>query len=367
MITENILSNYGIEDPENDKNIEMNFEMKDSKLMNENKISQIENLSQKVDSISEKIQNLNIDSNSFSQSNDNISIFTKENLNEKYNQLESKKHLLKYGENIYTYNRLLSVKNSIPENFLFKHKLTPYARMKMVDWMIEVLKFYNCSNETFFLSVSIMDQFLYKTNSIIKNQNIHLIGISCMYIANKFEEIYPIPLKHFVYKIGHEKFNDNLIKSQTMRILKVISFENLVITSVYEFIKLYFFDLYVNNTINLIGNDSLIIYHKIEETAIYFAKISLHFINLYCLNDKEKAICCISCAIQLFFEKNQLDLNNERKKFYQDWETFILNNNHIFHFNQRKNELYKSFFDYHNLSSINRNLEKLEPLSYIQY
>ena len=28
MITENILSNYGIEDPENDKNIEMNFEMK---------------------------------------------------------------------------------------------------------------------------------------------------------------------------------------------------------------------------------------------------------------------------------------------------------------------------------------------------
>ena len=363
MITENILPNYGIEDPENKTNIEIDYEYKDSKLKNENKILKVENL----ESISEKIQNLNINSNSFSQSNDNISIFTKENLNEKYNELESKKNLLKYGENIYTYNRFLSVKNSIPENFLFKHKLTPYARMKMVDWMIEVLKFYNCSNETFFLSVSIMDQFLYKTNSIIKNQNIHLIGISCMYIANKFEEIYPIPLKHFVYKIGHEKFNDNLIKSQTMRILKVISFENLVITSVYEFIKLYFFDLYVNNTINLIGNDSLIIYHKIEETAIYFAKISLHFINLYCLNDKEKAICCISCAIQLFFEKNQLDFNNERKKFYQDWETFILNNNHIFHFNQRKNELYKSFFDYHNLSSINRNLEKLEPLSYIQY
>jgi len=364
MITENSLANYGIDDPENKENIEMNIDTKDSKLKSKSNNSKMEISSQKIESISEKIQNLNINSKSISQSKDNTLIFTKENLNEKYNELESKKNLFKYGENIYTYNRILSVKNSIPENFLFKHKLNPNARMKMVDWMIEVLKFYNCSNETFFLSVSIMDQFLYKTNSIIKNKNIHLIGMSCMYIANKFEEIYPIPLKHFVYKIGHEKFNDTLIKSQTMRILNVISFENLVMTSVYEFIKIYFFDLYVNNKINLNNNDSIIVYHKIEETAIYFAKISLHFINFYCLNDKEKAICCICCAIQLFFEKNQLYFNYERRKFYQDWENFILNNNHINHFIQRKNELYKSFYDYHNISYICHNLEKFEPLSY---
>ena len=370
MITENSFLNYGIEDPEDKENIEMNNQ--DIKVIKQyNKTNDLnENLKMEIsseeneESLSEKIKNLNITSNPISQSKNNPFTFTKENLNEKYFELESRKNLLKYGEKIYSFNKMLAVKNSIPEYFLSKHKLSENARMKMVDWMIEVLSCYNCSNETFFLSVSIMDQFLFKTNSILKNQNIHLIGIASMYIANKFEEIYPIPLKHFVVKIGHNKFKDIIIKSQTMRILNVISFENLVMTSVYEFIKIYFFDLYVNNKINLNNNDSIIVYHKIEETAIYFAKISLHFINFYCLNDKEKAICCICCAIQLFFEKNQLYFNYERRKFYQDWENFILNNNHINHFIQRKNELYKSFYDYHNISYICHNLEKFEPLSY---
>ena len=371
MITENSFLNYGIEDPEDKENIEMNKQ--DIKVIKQyNKTNDLnENLKMEIsseeneESLSEKINNLNITSNPISQSKNNPFTFTKENLNEKYFELESRKNLLKYGEKIYSFNKMLAVKNSIPEYFLSKHKLSENARMKMVDWMIEVLSCYNCSNETFFLSVSIMDQFLFKTNSILKNQNIHLIGIASMYIANKFEEIYPIPLKHFVVKIGHNKFKDIIIKSQTMRILEVISFENLIISSVYDFIKIYFFDFYSNNKLNLICTDSFIIYQKIQETAIYFGKISVHYVKFYNLNDKEKAICSICCAIQLFFEKNPFCLNLGKKKFYNDWEIFILNNNHINHFNQKKNDLYNAYFDYHNNNYISHNLDKFCPLSYI--
>ena len=91
MITENSLANYGIDDPENKENIEMNIDTKDSKLKSKSNNSKMEISSQKIESISEKIQNLNINSKSISQSKDNTLIFTKENLNEKYNELESKR------------------------------------------------------------------------------------------------------------------------------------------------------------------------------------------------------------------------------------------------------------------------------------
>ena len=367
MITENILSNYGIEDPENDKNIEMNFEMKDSKLMNENKISQIENLSQKVDSISEKIQNLNIDSNSFSQSNDNISIFTKENLNEKYNQLESKKHLLKYGENIYTYNRLLSVKNSIPENFLFKHKLTPYARMKMVDWMVEVLSVFNCMDETFFLSVNIMDIFYFKTKKVLCNEDVHLIGIASMFISSKFQEIYPLSLKNCVSRIGHDLFSENDVKKMECQILEDIGLDILVTTSVYDFLKTYFYDFYYNNNKLIKNNCDMNVYSMIKLTAKYLSKLVVHYEYFYKYENSMKAIGCIVTAVKLvgFYLKEKFTQND--RNIYSQWIMFLLDQDN---FDKQKmetlvNKIYLIFNHYPKSKSISKNLNRFMKLPFL--
>ncbi len=59
----------------------------------------------------------------------------------------------------------------------------------MVDWMIEVISVYNFLNETFFLAVCIMDKFLATTPQILIDKDIHLLGIICMYLASKEEEI----------------------------------------------------------------------------------------------------------------------------------------------------------------------------------
>ena len=53
MITENSLANYGIDDPENKENIEMNIDTKDSKLKSKSNNSKMEISSQKIESISE--------------------------------------------------------------------------------------------------------------------------------------------------------------------------------------------------------------------------------------------------------------------------------------------------------------------------
>lgn len=40
------------------------------------------------------------------------------------------------------------------------HKIAENMRARMMDWMVEVMRTFDCSNETYFLSVSIFDRFL---------------------------------------------------------------------------------------------------------------------------------------------------------------------------------------------------------------
>lgn len=39
------------------------------------------------------------------------------------------------------------------------HKVTPNLRARMIDWMIEVLTNFKCDDQTFFLSVSLIDRY----------------------------------------------------------------------------------------------------------------------------------------------------------------------------------------------------------------
>jgi len=62
-------------------------------------------------------------------------------------------------------------------------------RSKMVDWMIEVISVYNFLNDTFFLAVYLLDKYLSMTTLSLVDKDIHLIGIICMYMASKEEEV----------------------------------------------------------------------------------------------------------------------------------------------------------------------------------
>lgn len=57
----------------------------------------------------------------------------------------------------------------------------------MVDWMIEVLSSYKMSEESFFRSVALMDAYLKSEDKIQDTKDIHLIGVSAMFSAMKFE------------------------------------------------------------------------------------------------------------------------------------------------------------------------------------
>ena len=72
--------------------------------------------------------------------------------------------------------------------------------------------------------------------SILKNE-LHLFGVTALYIACKYEEIYPPDVKDFVY-ITKQKFNSQNILQMELSILNTLSF-NLTAPHPYIFLERY--------------------------------------------------------------------------------------------------------------------------------
>lgn len=84
------------------------------------------------------------------------------------------------------------------EQLLSGHEITGVYRAKMVDWMVEVMTAFKCADSTFFLAISIMDRYfaaLSREGTQLKLQELHVTGITCMFLASKYEDIYPLLLR----------------------------------------------------------------------------------------------------------------------------------------------------------------------------
>ncbi|EGR31142.1 n-terminal domain protein [Ichthyophthirius multifiliis] len=137
-----------------------------------------------------------------------------------------------YLQDIITFEKQQESKY-VPKNCLFKHNIPQLLRAKMLDWLIEVVKAYKFSEETYFMTVRLLDLYLEKTKKIKEISDIHLVGVTCFFIASKYEEIYPITLKVIDEKISHKKISEQQIKNMEADILITLNF-NLFGTSPYE-------------------------------------------------------------------------------------------------------------------------------------
>ncbi|XP_071452901.1 cyclin-A2 [Hetaerina americana] len=108
-------------------------------------------------------------------------------------------------------------------------------RSILVDWLVEVTEEYKMDTETLYLAVSYIDRFL-SYMSVVK-ANLQLVGTAAMFIAAKFEEIYPPELGEFVYLTDDTYTKAQVLKMENL-ILKVLAFDLSVPTSLC-FIKKY--------------------------------------------------------------------------------------------------------------------------------
>ena len=79
-----------------------------------------------------------------------------------------------------------------PPTHLTRHGITEVGRARMIDWMFEVLTAFKMSEQTFFLAVQYMDRYIAESEKLLDLSQLHLIGITCMFLASKFEDITPL-------------------------------------------------------------------------------------------------------------------------------------------------------------------------------
>ncbi|XP_063977631.1 G1/S-specific cyclin-E1 [Diachasmimorpha longicaudata] len=76
--------------------------------------------------------------------------------------------------------------------------LQPRMRAILLDWLIEVCEVYKLHRETYYLAMDYIDRYL-TTHSNVPKSQLQLIGITCLFIAAKVEEIYPPKIAEFAY------------------------------------------------------------------------------------------------------------------------------------------------------------------------
>ncbi|KAL0851269.1 hypothetical protein ABMA28_007104 [Loxostege sticticalis] len=104
-----------------------------------------------------------------------------------------------YIKDIYRYLTELEEKYPIEFDHLKKQTvITGKMRATLIDWLVEVQRQFSLVLETFHLTVGIIDRYLQAMPNVQRNQ-LQLVGVTAMFIASKYEEIYPPDVGDFVY------------------------------------------------------------------------------------------------------------------------------------------------------------------------
>lgn len=288
-----------------------------------------------------------------------------DNLMLAYLDSENKKLLKSYGPQVYEYSRELEYYTSLVKaneyksfNLLQNHDINSSIRMKLIDWLFEVFYAYKSEESTIFLTIHLIDTFIYKYKHKLSKSDIHLIGVTSLFISSKAEDICPIDMDTLIRKISHNKFYIKEIKRKEKQILEIIDF-NIFYTSPYDFIRNFIFD-FQNNNKRIINK--LKIKEKlelVEDTSIYLSKLILHSDAFSGYKSSLKAIACIITAFDMIRSNMNL-FNKYAEEFINDWVNFIIDQSKFNPelINQVYNQINNFFNEFEKNSKIKHNLKK---------
>eukprot|EP01113_Clastostelium_recurvatum_P043175 TRINITY_DN7095_c0_g2_i3.p1 TRINITY_DN7095_c0_g2~~TRINITY_DN7095_c0_g2_i3.p1 ORF type:complete len:528 (+),score=55.69 TRINITY_DN7095_c0_g2_i3:75-1586(+) len=129
-----------------------------------------------------------------------------------------------YAEDIFEYLRASELKHQptrARDYMKIQTDITPHMRMILVDWLVEVADEYKLSTETLYLGINYLDRYL--TGRPISRGNLQLVGVACMLIASKYEEIYPPSVEDFVY-IADNTYSREQVMQMESQVLDQLGF-----------------------------------------------------------------------------------------------------------------------------------------------
>jgi len=95
-------------------------------------------------------------------------------------------------------------------------------RAILVDWLIDVHLKYKLVPQTMYIAVNLIDRYLEKNET--NRAKLQLVGVTAMFIACKYEEIYPPELKDFVYITDGAYVKSDVLKMEN-KMLASLNFD----------------------------------------------------------------------------------------------------------------------------------------------
>ncbi|WOH02199.1 hypothetical protein DCAR_0521588 [Daucus carota subsp. sativus] len=125
---------------------------------------------------------------------------------------------------IYKHLRASEVKKRPSVDFMEKVQtdITISMRAILVDWLVEVSEEYRLVPDTLYLTVNYIDRYL--SGNIMDRQRLQLLGVACMMIASKYEEICPPQVEEFCYITDNTYFKDEVFEMESA-VLNFLKFE----------------------------------------------------------------------------------------------------------------------------------------------
>jgi hypothetical protein len=180
--------------------------------------------------------------------------------------------------------------------------------------MCEIFYAYNSDFQTYFIAVDIMDKYINNSRKIIYNEDIHLIGITCIFIASKYEDYIPFSMKNMINEIAKNKYKENDIINKEKEILKEINFD-IISVSTYDFVNIFIYDLKMNNIKTVKSLDLYKHLHHMRKTCLFLSQMLLLDELFSSYESSLKALCCLICSYDSLLSSEN-DICLKVKKFF---------------------------------------------------
>ncbi|EXC25827.1 hypothetical protein L484_019461 [Morus notabilis] len=129
-----------------------------------------------------------------------------------------------YAPDIYSNLRVAELARRPFPNFMetIQRDITQSMRGILVDWLVEVSEEYKLVPDTLYLTVYLIDRFL--SQNYIERRKLQLIGITCMLISSKYEEICAPRVEEFCFITDNTYTREEVLKME-IEVLKCFNFQ----------------------------------------------------------------------------------------------------------------------------------------------
>ena len=126
-----------------------------------------------------------------------------------------------------------------------QQEINSAMRAILIDWLVVVHTKYRLLPETLYLCVNIIDRYLSRAS--VHRQRLQLLGVTALFVACKYEEIYPPEVKDCVY-ITDRAFTRQDVLDMESDIVMVLNFKMTVPTA-YPFLQRF---LHITNAPSMV-------------------------------------------------------------------------------------------------------------------